>query len=72
MEDRVIKHAQPLAWLNDGVLAKHVATYQAFLGKKQICAANQAQLPVLRRTPCTLDGQCRPLDEAASRARTSP
>ena len=33
MEDRVIKHAQPLAWLNDGVLAKHVATYQAFLEK---------------------------------------
>jgi integrase/recombinase XerD len=31
MEDRVITHAQPLAWLNDGVLAKHVTSYQAFL-----------------------------------------
>ena len=31
MEDQVIRHAQPLAWLNNGVLAKHVASYQAFL-----------------------------------------
>jgi hypothetical protein len=31
MEDRVITHAQPLGWLNNGALAKHVTSYQAFL-----------------------------------------
>jgi integrase/recombinase XerD len=31
MEHRLVTHAQPLAWLNKGVLAKHVACYQAFL-----------------------------------------
>jgi integrase/recombinase XerD len=35
MEDRVIRHAQPLAWLNNGVLAEHVATYQAFLEERR-------------------------------------
>src|SRR5215470_16471567 len=28
MEDRVVRHIQPLAWLNNGVLARHVAVYQ--------------------------------------------
>jgi integrase/recombinase XerD len=35
MEARVITHAQPLAWLNNGVLAKHVAGYQAFLEERR-------------------------------------
>jgi integrase/recombinase XerD len=35
MDDRVITHAQPLAWLNDGVLAKHVASYKAFLEERR-------------------------------------
>jgi integrase/recombinase XerD len=33
MEHRLVTHAQPLAWLNKGVLAKHVACYQAFLAE---------------------------------------
>jgi hypothetical protein len=33
MEDRVIAHTQPIAWSRNGVLAKHVASYQAFLEK---------------------------------------
>jgi len=35
MEQRVITHAQPLAWLSDGVLAKHAATYQAYLEERR-------------------------------------
>ena len=35
MEDRVIAHPQPLAWLNKGVLAKHVASYQTFLEERR-------------------------------------
>src|SRR5262245_55010952 len=35
MEDRIITHAQPLAWLNDGVLAKNVARYQIFLEERR-------------------------------------
>jgi integrase/recombinase XerD len=35
MEDRVITHAQPLAWLNDGVLAKDAARYQIFLEERR-------------------------------------
>ena len=33
MEDRVIAHAQPIASSRNGVLAKHVASYQGFLEK---------------------------------------
>jgi integrase len=35
MEDRVVRHIQPLAWLNNGVLARHVAVYQAFLEERR-------------------------------------
>jgi len=35
MEHRVIAHAQALAWLNNGMLAKHVASYQAFLEERR-------------------------------------
>jgi hypothetical protein len=64
MEDQVIRHAQPLAWLNNGVLAEHVATYQAFLEERRYALKTRRGLPVLSCAPCTLDGQHRPLGEA--------
>jgi site-specific recombinase XerD len=41
MEDRVIAHAQPLAWMNNGVLGKQVARYQAFLGERRYASKTQ-------------------------------
>ena len=35
MEHRVIAHAQALAWLNNGMLAKHVASCEAFLEERR-------------------------------------
>ena len=35
MEHRLLTHAQPLAWLDKGVWAKHLAHYQAFLEERR-------------------------------------
>lgn len=41
MEDRVVAHPQPLAWLNKGVLAKHVVSYQGFLNERRYAPATR-------------------------------
>jgi len=35
MEDRAVTHAQPLAWLNEGVLAQHAAQFRAYLEERR-------------------------------------
>ena len=41
MEERIITHAQPLAWLNNGVLAKHMGSYQAYLEERRYAPATR-------------------------------